>query len=550
MKNYLHISIVESDKVHSVFFAAVPFALLLCSSALYAQDSTQKTNTPSTQAETRSDFDLFELQVDGNTVLDSALIEKTLYPYLGQGKSVEDVERARQTLEILYREKGYPTVLVEIPEQDVVENIVRLKVVEGSVEGLKITGSRYFYLGKIREGIPALAAGQVPYMPAVQTQMNLLSQESPDRQVTPIFRAGSTPGKTEVELRVKDNLPLHGSVEINGKNSEHTTRSRVVGSIRYDNLWQSFHSASLQYQVSPENNNEVDVWSGTYVLPTGWQESRLALYGIGISSNTQLGTTVGGLSVVGAGNIFGGRLMLPLTSLDAYNHSLSAGVDYKDFSQSLKSVGQNSQNTPISYLSFQVGYDGNWRSEMSLTSLSSAVHFSVRGLGNDAQEFKSKRLGAQSDFIYVTSELKHLQTLPWDMRIATRASGQLANLPLINNEQFAMGGGQSVRGYYQTQQLGDDGLNASFELQSPALTQWEFAQNLRAHAFFDYGYLWIQKPLAPSPANYQLAGTGIGFRAQLFKHFVSELDWAYPLYTQSTVNAGNQRIDFRFAYEF
>ncbi|MEN9758035.1 MAG: hypothetical protein RL755_2222 [Pseudomonadota bacterium] len=548
MKNYLHISTVQSDKVHSVF-AAVPFALLLCSSALYAQDSKNITASPA-QAETRSDFDLFELQVDGNTVLDSALIEKTLYPYLGKAKSVDDVEKARQTLESLYREKGYPTVLVEIPEQDVLENIVRLKVVEGSVEGLKITGSRYFYLGKIREGIPALAAGQVPYMPAVQAQMNALGQESPDRQVTPIFRAGSTPGKTEVELRVKDNLPLHGSVEINGKNSEHTTRSRVVGSIRYDNLWQRFHSASLQYQVSPENNNEVDVWSGTYVLPTGWQESRLALYGIGISSNTQLGTTVGGLSVVGAGNIFGGRLMLPLTSLDVYSHSLSAGVDYKDFSQSLKNVGQDTQNTPISYLAFQVGYDGNWRTESSVTSLSSAVHFSVRGLGNDAKEFTNKRSDAKSDFIYLSSELKHLQNLPWDMRISTRASGQLANSPLISNEQFAVGGVQNVRGYYQTQQLGDDGLNASFELQSPALTQWEFAQNLRAHAFFDYGYLWIQKPLSPSPANYQLAGTGIGFRAQLFKHFVSELDWAYPLYTQSTVNAGNQRIDFRFAYEF
>lgn len=522
---------------------------LLCSTSLSAEDSAN--NPPTTaQSEARPDFDLFELQVDGNTVLDGALIEKTLYPFLGTKKSVEDVEKARQTLETLYKDKGYPTVLVEIPEQDVVENIVRLKVVEGSVEHLKITGSRYFYLGKIRENLPALEAGQVPYMPAVQEQVSALSKESSDRQVTPVFRAGSTPGKTEVELRVKDNLPLHGSVEMNGRNSEYTSRSRLIGSIRYDNLWQRFHSASLQYQVSPENNNEVDVWSGTYVLPTGWRDSRLALYGIGISSNTQLGTSVGGLSVVGAGTIYGTRLMLPLATLNDYNHSLTAGFDYKDFSQGVKTKGQDTQNTPISYAGFQVGYDGNWRSEMSVTSLSSAIHFSVRGLGNDAQEFAQKRAGAKADYLYLTSELKHLQTLPWDLRLAARASGQLANSPLISNEQFSVGGQQSVRGYYQTQQLGDDGVNLSFELQSPALNQWDFAQNLRAHAFLDYGYLWVQKPLAPNPSHYKLAGTGVGLRMQLFKHFVSELDWAFPLYSQGTVNAGNQRIDFRFAYEF
>ncbi|MEI7840399.1 MAG: ShlB/FhaC/HecB family hemolysin secretion/activation protein [Methylococcaceae bacterium] len=531
------------------FYNLLPYAVLFCATPLWAQEANNQENV-AVAAQAQPGFDLFELQVDGNTVLDSALIEKTLYPFLGKGKSVDDVEKARQTLEAFYKDKGYPTVLVEIPEQDVVEGLVRLQVVEGSVERLKVTGSRYFYLGKITEKVPALAAGQVPYMPAVQEQINALSKESPDRQVTPVFRAGSTPGKTEIELRVKDELPLHGSVEINGRNSEHTSRSRIISSIRYDNLWQRFHSASLQYQVSPENPDEVDVWSGTYVLPTGWRDSRLALYGIGISSNTQLGTSVGGLSVVGAGSIYGARLMLPLATFERYSHSVNLGFDYKNFSQGVKTKGQDTQNTPISYAGFQAGYDGNWRLDDSVTSLSSALHFSVRGLGNDTQEFTQKRVGAKADYLYLTSELKHLQQIPWDLRLAARLSGQISNSPLISNEQFSAGGQQSVRGYYQTQQLGDDGANLSLELQSPALQQWDFAQNLRAHVFFDYAHLWVQKPLASNPSSYQLAGTGVGLRMELFKHFVSELDWSYPLYKQSTVDVGNQRIDFRFAYEF
>jgi len=495
---------------------------------------------------------MLEMQVDGNSVLDQQLVEKTLYPFLGTGKTVDDVEKARQTLEAVYKEKGYPTVLVDIPEQDVVDGLVRLQVVEGTVERLKITGSRYFFLGKIRDKVPALAAGQVPYMPNVQEQMDELGRESADRRVTPIFRAGTTPGKTEVELRIKDRLPLHGSLEMNGRNSENTSRSRLIGSVRYDNLWQSFHSASLQYQVSPENADEVEVWSGTYVLPTGWADTRLALYGIGISSNTQLGTSIGGLSVVGTGAIYGARLIKPLPGINAYNHSLTLGFDCKSFNQGVTQQGQDQQASPISYAPFQIGYDGGWRYPGVTTSLNSAIHFSLRGVGNDQQEFENRRFKAKAGYAYLTTELKHLRELPWDMRLATRASGQVTDAPLISNEQFAAGGPQSVRGYHQTQQLGDDGVNLSAELQSPPLKQadWDFAQDLRAHVFFDYAYLWIQDALPSNPAYYRLAGTGAGLRMQMFKHWLGEFDWAYPLEKQGTVDVGNQRIDFKVAYEF
>jgi hemolysin activation/secretion protein len=515
--------------------------------ANFEADSAGQTN----ESASEPSFDLLMLQVDGNTVLEQTLVEKTVYPFLGPGKSIDDVEKARQALEEVYKQNGYPTVVVEIPEQDVVNDSVVLKVVEGQVERLKITGSRYYSLGQIREKTPGLAAGQVPHMPEVQAQLSTLAEESADRQVTPIFRAGNTPGKTEVELRVKDELPLHGSVEINGRNNENTTRTRLNASIRYDNLWQRFHSASLQYQVSPENYDEVEVWSGTYVLPTGWADTRLALYGIGISSNTELGTTVGGLSVLGTGSIWGTRLIKPLTTMGDYNHSLTLGFDYKSFDQGVTVQGQDEGSSPISYTSFQLGYDSSWRNEQSVTSLSSAVHFAFRGMVNDQAEFDTRREGSQANYIYATAEAKHLQQLPADLRLAARASGQLANSPLISNEQFAAGGPQSVRGYYQTQQLGDDGINLSVEFQSPPFNDEDwFIKNLRGHVFMDYAYLWIQQPSEQTPSFYHLAGTGAGLRMQLFKNWIGELDWAYPLYQQGTVDVGNQRVDFRLAYEF
>jgi hemolysin activation/secretion protein len=495
---------------------------------------------------------VLDFQIDGNTVLDQEAVETAIYPFLGPDKTVDDVEQARAALEAAYRKAGYVTVVVEIPEQDVDQGRVVLKVVEGTVEDLHISGSRYYALGKIREAVPALAEGQVPHMPTVQKQMDDLAKQSADRSVTPIFRAGSTPGRMEVELKVADELPLHGGVEVNTRNTENTSLTRVIGSLRYDNLWQRFHSVSLQYQTSPEASDEVQVWSGTYVLPTGLWDSRLAVYGVGIGSNTQLGANVGGTAVVGSGSIYGARLVKPLQSTESFLHNATLGFDYKNFDQAITLAGQDTGRTPIGYASFLAGYDAGWRSEQTVTSLNLAAHFSVRHLGNDEQEFANKRSKARPNYLFLTADLKHQQLLPEDFRLAGRASIQVSESPLISNEQFAAGGPQSVRGYHQTQQLGDHGINLSLELHSPNLLAGvsDAIQNFRLLSFVDGAYLWILDPLPGTASYYRMASAGLGLRMQVFKHLSGELDWSYPFHRQGSVDPGQQRVDFRLAYDF
>jgi hemolysin activation/secretion protein len=261
---------------------------------------------------------------------------------------------------------------------------------------------------------------------------------------------------------------------------------------------------------------------------------------------------VGGTSVVGTGEIFGLRLVKPLEPRDQYFQSLLFGFDYKMFDQSVALVGQDSGSTPIHYAPFTFGYEGTLRSDSHITSASLAGHLSIRGLGNNAEEFETKRANARPNYFYFTADLKHQQLLPYDFQFVGRASGQITDGPLISNEQYAAGGMQSVRGYYQTQQLGDNGVNLSAELQTPMLFKGAFEgiDYFRVLTFFDWAYLWIIDPLPGNPAFYQLAGTGMGLRAQVYKHFIGELDWGYPFYAQGTVQPGNNRVDFRLVYEF
>ncbi|NJD06409.1 MAG: ShlB/FhaC/HecB family hemolysin secretion/activation protein, partial [Methylococcaceae bacterium] len=108
----------------------------------------------------------------------------------------------------------------------------------------------------------------------------------------------------------------------------------------------------------------------------------------------------------------------------------------------------------------------------------------------------------------------------------------------------------SVRGYHQAQQLGDHGVNVSVELYTPAWRRDGLPDSLRALAFVDWGYLWVVQHQRGTAGHFHLASAGVGLRAQILRHLAGELDWSYPLVRQGTVDPGQQRVDFRVAYEF
>jgi len=517
-------------------------------------------------------FDMLELRVKGNSLLDKKQLERTVYPFLGPKKSIDNVESARSALEELYRTNGYQTVAVDIPEQDVKNGVVYLQVTEGKVSKLRVKDSRYFSLGKIKAAVPELAEGNVPNLPKMQKELAELATQSPDRQITPILRAGETPGTLEVDLKVKDELPLHGRVELNGRNTMQTERLRLVSSLRYDNLWQEMHSASLMYQTSPENNQQVEVWAGTYAMPLFGSDARLALYAVSSASNTV--SNAGALTIIGKGNIYGARVVQPFKPLQDYFHSGTLGVDYKDFQEE---VGFQ---TPISYLPFLAQYSGSFNGKEFMTSFDLGLHFSIRGLGNDQKQFfcndavatcssikdgklvdLGKRVGSRANYIYLTGDLKFQHELPLGMRLVTHFAGQAADSPLISNEQFSLGGAQSVRGYFETQALSDDAVLGSLELYSPHLgpASWEYVDQLKLLAFFDAGKGWVKQPLNSQVAGYSLSSGGVGLRFQLWKKLSGAFDIGVPFNSFSNntasgpeiiVKSGDPRLHFNIATEF
>jgi hemolysin activation/secretion protein len=499
-------------------------------------------------APAREAFDILEFTVEGNALLSPLQIERAVYPFLGPGGSIERVEKARAQLEKTYHDAGYLTVLVDVPEQQVREGAVRLKVTEGSVDRLRVRGARYYSQGAIRKRVPALAEGGVPYFPEVQGQLARLNRGA-DRRVTPVLKPGTAPGTVQLDLNVEDKLPVHGSLELNDRYSANTTHLRLSGMLRYDNLWQRDHSLTLNFQTTPRDTQEVKVFGASYLLPVPNSDNLVALYAVDSQSSV---AAVGTLGVIGKGRIFGARAIFPLRPQGGYFHSLSLGVDYKDFEEAVTLLGADSFNTPISYAPLLAQYSGTSQDAGAITQFNLGANFAVRGLlGTREEEFANKRFKAHANYLYLRGDLQRTQTLPRDWSLFGRLDAQLANQPLISNEQFSAGGYDSVRGYLESEQLGDNAWRGSAELRAPSfLAKEDSAAQLNPVGFFEWARVAIRDPLPTQTPRFTLSSAGVGLRLKARLGLAAALDLAWPLRTTTYTRSGHPVLKFRLTYEF
>ncbi len=494
-------------------------------------------------------FDIWEFQVEGNTLLSGVDIERAVYGYLGETKTIDDVTAAQHQLESLYQGRGFGSVFVDIPEQDVLAGVVRLKITEAKVARTRVTGSRYFSLGRIKSKVPSLAAGVVPNLPLVQEELSQLAQLSPDRVITPVLRPSRTPGKLEVELKVKDELPIHGSLEMNDRYSADTTRLRLSASVRYDNLWQREHSIGASYQVSPQDPSEVEVFVVNYLWRFEDSPHLLALYAV--KSNTDV-ATIGTLGVLGSGTIVGARYTIPLKAIGPYFHSLNLGADYKDFDEQIGFQDSDAIATPISYLMFSTTYNGTWFHDKAVSHFNLALNMAPRGFGNTQEEFERKRFKAIPNFVTVRVTADHLQPLWRNFGLFARLDLQAADVPLVNNESYSAGGVDTVRGYIESEALGDDAVALTTELRSPDLhpPAWEWMKNLQLLSFTDAVLLNTKSPLPGSDPSQLLWSAGLGLQLTAIDSLQATVFWAYPLLEGDRTPQGDDRFHFSVGYDF
>lgn len=493
-------------------------------------------------------FDILEFRIEGNSVLPAIAIEKAVYPFLGPGRSIDDVQSAAQSLEKTYQSSGYLTVLVGIPEQKVTAGVVVLQVTEGTLDRVRVQGARYYSAGYIRSLAPSLTEGEVPYFPDVQKDLAVLNRPA-DRKVAPILKPAQVPGQVDIDLKVDDKSPLHGSVELNNRYTPNTSPLRLSAAIRYDNLWQRQHSASVQVLVSPQDMSQVRVISGNYIFNPGGRDRILALYAV--KSDTDVATPAA--SIVGKGFIVGARYIVPLPGKGEVSHSATLGVDYKDFQESERRFAANNLLPPISYVPLTAGYAAQKQGRKGLTALNLGTTFGMRGFfGNSESEFSARAYGASASWAVFRGDIQREQLVTRGYSIMVRVAGQMATGPLVNTEQFFIGGVDTVRGYLEAEALGDNAIALRVELRSPSFAKHvgSALDELNALVFFDAAEVRLIQPLPTTPGSTSLYSAGLGLRAKGPRNLAATLNLGVPFESTRYTTAGDPRLQFSVAYAF
>jgi hemolysin activation/secretion protein len=375
---------------------------------------------------------------------------------------------------------------------------------------------------------------------------------NPDLKVTP---TAMTPGKDlgtiEVDLKAVDHLPFHGNLEIDNNNSHDTTPLRIDVGAHYDNLWHMDHSLSLQYQFSPQNFREVEVVSASYMLPAPWdQDDSIVLYGVYSNSNTIFGDS---FHTLGKGNVIGARYVISLPSYKSFYHSAILGIDYKHFEQTTDQSGTLVDSSPVEYMPLSIAYNASVPDSTGSTMFNVGFNMALRGMIAKEQSFENKRYQARANYFYADAGVQRKQDLPGGASLWARLDGQVADQPLISNEQYSAGGMESVRGYKESEVMGDSAFHGQIELISPDLgPTLGLGERFRItpYGFYDFAALWVKDPLEGQNKVTDLQGAGAGVSGTLFKDIDFQTDWAYALVGSSRIKKGDQRVYFKVKYRF
>ena len=490
-------------------------------------------------------FAVYEIRVGGNTILDARTIERAVYPHLGPQRTMRDLEAAQRDLEQAYRDAGWPTVLVNIPQQSVGDDgVVRFRVTEGRIDRVRVTGARYYSNRKILANLPSVKSGTSLNGPQLEDELSTLAQRAPTRSIVPVIKAGRSPGTVDLELKVADKLPLTASVEVNDRATLDTVPNRLNLNVQYNNLWQKDHSIGLQYQMTPEDLDQISVAGLTYLLRPEASSNVYALYAV--RSNSDF-VASGNFGVLGEGDIVGFRAVRPIAATGEWGPgSVAVGMDYKNFNDQIVLSADDSLVTPIEYMVFSGTFSRSVTSLGGRVAFDTGAYFGVPDVFNGRREFEDKRFKASPNFLYINGGLSLNRPLTERLSVLASFRGQLSDAPLIGNEQLSAGGMDTVRGYFEAEQLADYGLIGTLQL-NMTLRPVDNVR-LRGYGFVDWAGLANHQPLPGEARRFELASAGLGLDFTTTAGVSGTLQWGWPLHDAARTQADDHRFLFRLMY--
>lgn len=472
---------------------------------------------------------------------------------VGKKVSVGRLQRLCVQLTEYCRTRGFLLARVYLPEQEISQGVVRICVREIDYDRMFVEGNRFYGSEFVLRYFEPLKQRSVDYNTLLRSL--LLVNEYPALRVKSFFHKGHEPWTTQLVLDVEDSRPLTVWAEYNNHGSRYVSRDREkIGllwsnaitdgdSVMFEGLWGMPLDAQMFYNLG-------------YDIAVGGSGLKL---GAGYSySDFYVGDAFKDLDSTGDSHSGFFRASYPVIRTAAVSLDSLVRLDVSESTNYL--MGQVSSQDRLRSLGFELNFNrvDAWHGRNYLN-----CGFE-QGLGTFMDGSRSgqaglSRKGAVTDFSKVTVFTARVQSLPRSMVLMLSANAQYCDDRLPAGEQFAVGGVDSVRGYYPSSCLGDSGIGVKtqlwFDLPFYADSTVPFMKKtwkdlLRFELFLDYGCVFLNAPLEGETRQRDILGTGIGVQAFLPYQIRLDLSVGFALDTKDCADVPQSVVYFKIFKEF
>ncbi len=407
-----------------------------------------------------------------------------------------------------YLEKGYVARVV-VPEQEIKDGIVEMKIIEGvrgslhiDKQGQRVDADRVagFIDQRLGEGAPF----DLSRLEAAAAILN----EQPGVRSSTSLKPGSRESEVDVVVSADDKPLVSSAVAVNNHGARASGVAQAQGSVALSNPTGRFDAASLLVNVSEGNayaRAEYSLAVGSRGLRVGANASYLD-YSI-------IQDSLKALDLHGTARTYGVTASYPLVRARTLSMNLAASHDVKKLVDQ-SAVGETgNRDVTATTLGVIGSLQHRLGSLSSQTSVGATVHVGEsdeHNAGALAADSTTRRaIGSFSKLSYGIANVSDLGG-QWSYSIALR--GQFADGNLDSTERMSLGGLTGVRAYPVGEATGDEGWLVNLNLRRT------FGNTLAATFFYDVGGITLNDSTwanwnagTPNLRNrYTLSGIGAG----------------------------------------
>ena len=473
-------------------------------------------------------------EVIGATAFTRAELEEILKPYTGRVIGNEELEEARLAITRRYVAAGYVNSGAVIPDQEVRDGVVEIRVVEGRLSEVLVGGENGFRPGFIEKRM-RLGAGPPLDVNRLQEQMQLLLQNPQIERVNAELGPGTRPGDAVLRMDVTEAPRGTYGVAFANNRSPAIGSNRGEASVAYRNPLGLGDALGARFGYG----TGVKDWLASYAVPVSPDDALLSMR----YEHTETKVVEAPFDIIdiqsdaeymelGLSRPFyrtlARRLDLGALLTRRTNASFLLGQPFSF------TPGSDNGQTVVSALRFIADWtdrapDRVLAARVTLSEGIDAMGATVVDGGAPDSRFTTRLIQAQL--------AKRLRSL--GDQVLLRFDWQRSNGPLLASEKFALGGMQSVRGYRENAAVHDNGRVFSAEYRRPIAEGWEGA------LFSDYG------EGADDAGSSRLSSVGAGLRWTPAAGVLLQLYKGFPIATPEnrTMDPQDRGIHFSAALQ-